>query len=122
MISRLLLAAAVLLVQSPLRAEPSAVEKHGFAPRLIIYNARGPDFCGSGCDRWIAVEGEVDAGAAARVGRSAPYGAGGYRTMRRDANHAAINITFFQRQVSGARSMSQGGHSPSNGTRARSAI
>lgn len=66
----LFLAAALLLVQGPLRAEPSAAEKYGFAPRLIIYNARGaPDSCGPGCDRWIAVEGQVDAGAAARVRR-----------------------------------------------------
>jgi hypothetical protein len=28
-----------------------------------------PDSCGPGCDRWIAVEGEVDAGAAARIRR-----------------------------------------------------
>jgi len=70
MISRFLLAAALLLVQSPLRAEPSAAEKHGFAPKLVIYNAKGtPDCCGPGCDRWIAVEGEVDAGAAARIRR-----------------------------------------------------
>ena len=70
MIFRFLLAATLLLVQSPLSAEPSAAEKHGFAPRLIIYNAKGaPDSCGPGCDRWIAVEGEVDAGAAARIRR-----------------------------------------------------
>ena len=52
-----------------MRAETPA-EKAGFAPRLIIYNARGPaNSCGPGCDRWIAVEGQVDEGAAARVGR-----------------------------------------------------
>ena len=37
-------------------------------PRLIIYIAKGPpDACGRGCDRWIAVEGQVDSGAAPRV-------------------------------------------------------
>ena len=69
MMFRLLLLAALLLVHSGLRAEPTA-EKAGFAPRLIIYNAKGPaNSCGPGCDRWIAVEGQVDEGAAARVSR-----------------------------------------------------
>jgi hypothetical protein len=69
MMFRLLLVAALLLVHSGLRAETPA-EKAGFAPRLIIYNARGPtNSCGPGCDRWIAVEGQVDQGAAARVSR-----------------------------------------------------
>ncbi|UPJ52372.1 hypothetical protein IVB30_14040 [Bradyrhizobium sp. 200] len=68
MMFRLLLA-ALLLVHSGLRAEPAA-EKAGFAPRLIIYNAKGPaNSCGPGCDRWIAIEGQVDEGAAARVVR-----------------------------------------------------
>lgn len=70
MISRFLLVAAALLVHGELRAEPSEAEKHGFAPKFIIYNAKGPpDSCGPGCDRWIAVEGQVDSGAAARIGR-----------------------------------------------------
>ena len=69
MMLRLLLLAALLLVHGEVRAETSA-EKAGFAPRLIIYNARGPaNSCGPGCDRWIAVEGQVDEGAAARVSR-----------------------------------------------------
>jgi hypothetical protein len=69
MMLRLLLLAALLLVHSGLRAETPA-EKAGFPPKLIIYHAKGPpDSCGPGCDRWIAVEGEVDEGAAARVGR-----------------------------------------------------
>ncbi len=51
------------------RAETPA-EKAGFAPRLTIYLARGaPNSCGAGCDRWIAVEGEVDRDAAARIRR-----------------------------------------------------
>lgn len=69
MMLRLLFLAALLLVHSGLRAEPAA-EKAGFAPRLIIYNAKGPaNSCGPGCDRWIAIEGQVDEGAAGRVGR-----------------------------------------------------
>jgi hypothetical protein len=57
MMLRLFLFAALLLVQGEVRAETPA-EKAGFAPRLIIYNARGPaNSCGPGCDRWIAVEG-----------------------------------------------------------------
>ncbi len=73
MISRFFLLAAVLLAQSSIhgeaRAEPSA-EKAGFTPKLIIYLAKGrADSCGPGCDRWIAVEGEVDSGAAARIRR-----------------------------------------------------
>ena len=69
MMLRLLLLAALLLVHGEVRAETSA-EKAGFPPRLIIYNAKGPaNACGPGCDRWIAVEGQVDEGAAVRVSR-----------------------------------------------------
>jgi hypothetical protein len=69
MLRRLFLLAALLLVHGGARAETPA-EKAGFAPRMIIYSARGPaDSCGPGCDRWIAVEGQVDEEAAARVGR-----------------------------------------------------
>jgi hypothetical protein len=66
---RLFLLAVLLLVTGESRAE-TAAEKAGFAPRLLIYNARGPaNSCGAGCDRWIAIEGQVDVGAAARVAR-----------------------------------------------------
>lgn len=69
MMLRLFLLAAVLLVHGEVRAE-TAAEKAGFPPRLIIYNAKGPaNSCGPGCDRWIAVEGQVDEGAAVRVSR-----------------------------------------------------
>ncbi len=73
MISRLFLLAALLLVQSLVhgeaRAEPSA-RKRRISPKLTIYLAKGrADSCGPGCDRWIAVEGEVDSGAAARIRR-----------------------------------------------------
>jgi hypothetical protein len=83
MVFRLVLVAALLLVQSwfhgEARAEPAtgnpatekpATEKNEFSPKLIIYLAKGrADSCGPGCDRWIAVEGEVDSGAAARIRR-----------------------------------------------------
>lgn len=67
---RPVLVAALLLVCGDLRAEPSQAQKHGFAPKFIIYNAKGPpDSCGPGCDRWIAAEGQVDTEAAGRVRR-----------------------------------------------------
>ena len=69
MMLRLFLFATLLLVPGEVQAQ-TAAEKAGFAPRLIIYNARGlPDACGPGCDRWIAIEGQIDEGAAARIGR-----------------------------------------------------
>jgi hypothetical protein len=69
MMLRLFLLAAVLLVHGQVRAQ-TAAEKAGFSPRLIIYNAKGPaNACGPGCDRWIAIEGQVDDGSAARVSR-----------------------------------------------------
>ena len=69
MIFRFLLVAALLLIGPELRAETPA-EKAGFSPKLVIYLAKGAaNSCGPGCDRWIAVEGEVDAGAAARIRR-----------------------------------------------------
>jgi hypothetical protein len=70
MIRRLLLVAALLLVHGDLRAEPSEAEKRGMPPTLIIYNAKGPaDSCGPGCDRWIAIEGQIDEDAAPRIRR-----------------------------------------------------
>lgn len=66
---RVLLLTALLLIPGELRAKPLPGEA-GFAPKLIIYLAKGPaNSCGPGCDRWIAVEGKVDQGAAARVSR-----------------------------------------------------
>ncbi|MBR0872989.1 hypothetical protein JQ633_21715 [Bradyrhizobium tropiciagri] len=62
----------VLLLSAPgaLRAEETPVEKAGFAPRLTIYLAKGPaNACGAGCDRWIAIEGEIDRDSAGRIRR-----------------------------------------------------
>jgi hypothetical protein len=67
MMFRLFLAAAVLLASGSLRAE-TPEEKAGFAPKLFIYLAKGPpNSCGPGCDHWIAIEGRLDQGAAARI-------------------------------------------------------
>jgi hypothetical protein len=69
MMFRVLLLASLLLIQGGLHAKPLS-ENVWFAPKLIIYLARGPaNSCGPGCDRWIAVEGNVDQGAAARIRR-----------------------------------------------------
>ena len=69
MMSRALLFAALLLIPAVVHAE-SAAEKAEFEPRLTIYLARGPaNACGPGCDRWIAVEGDVDRDAAPRIRR-----------------------------------------------------
>ena len=70
MIFRAFLLPILLLIHGALCAKPLS-ENAGFAPNLIIYLAKGPpNSCGPGCDRWIAVEGKVDQGAAARIRRS----------------------------------------------------
>ncbi|MBR0688472.1 hypothetical protein JQ594_21275 [Bradyrhizobium manausense] len=70
MLARTLLLVASLTISGALRAEPTPAEKAGFASRLTIYLAKGaPDACGPGCDRWIAIEGELDGNAASRVRR-----------------------------------------------------
>jgi hypothetical protein len=67
MTTRFLLLAALLMVSGGSRAETPA-EKAGFESKLVIYLARGAaNSCGPGCDRWIAVEGQVDPDAADRV-------------------------------------------------------
>ncbi|MGX1323119.1 hypothetical protein AB7M17_006572 [Bradyrhizobium sp. USDA 377] len=69
MLARTLLVVAALSLPAALRAETPAV-KVGFAPKLTIYLAKGaPDACGPGCDRWIAIEGEIDGDAAPRIRR-----------------------------------------------------
>jgi hypothetical protein len=70
MLARILLLVAALSIPGALRAEQTPAEKAGFASRLTIYLAKGPpDACGPGCDRWIAIEGELDGDAASRVRR-----------------------------------------------------
>jgi hypothetical protein len=70
MLARILLLVAALSIPGALHAAGTPAEKAGFASRLTIYLAKGaPDACGPGCDRWIAIEGQVDQDAASRVRR-----------------------------------------------------
>ena len=70
MFARILLLVASLTFPGTLHAEQTAAEKAGFASSLTIYLAKGAaGACGPGCDRWIAIEGEIDGNAAARVRR-----------------------------------------------------
>lgn len=70
MLVRILFLAASLLLPGALHAEETPTEKAGFARRLTIYLAKGPpDACGPGCDRWIAIEGEIDPDASQRIRR-----------------------------------------------------
>lgn len=70
MLARILFLVASLSIPGASGAEGTLVEKAGFASRLTIYLAKGaPDACGPGCDRWIAIEGEVDRDAAPRIRR-----------------------------------------------------
>lgn len=69
MMLRALLLVTLLLASGELRAK-SPSQNPGFAPNLIIYLAKGPaNSCGPGCDSWIAVEGNLDRNAAARIRR-----------------------------------------------------
>jgi hypothetical protein len=55
------MAQTVVQAAQPVRARPIP------ARPVVFYVARGaPDSCGSGCDTWIAIEGQIDGGAAAR--------------------------------------------------------
>ena len=65
----LLVAVFALSTQSSLAAPaPDFALPKGVLPVVAVYLAKGPpDSCGPGCDRWIAVEGKMDAGAAARL-------------------------------------------------------
>ncbi len=65
----LLVAVFALSTQSSLAAPaPDFALPKGVLPVVAVYLAKGPpDSCGPGCDRWIAVEGKMDAGATARL-------------------------------------------------------
>jgi hypothetical protein len=67
---RSLLVVILALACGPALAAPAAVRRASPAaptPPMVFYVAKGaPDACGRGCDRWIAVEGQVDGGAALR--------------------------------------------------------
>jgi hypothetical protein len=65
----LLTMAAVLICGSASVAAPAARPAPATAPvpPMVFYVVKGaPDACGPGCDRWIAVEGQIDAAAASR--------------------------------------------------------
>lgn len=67
---RALLALAVVLIcESASGAIPAVRPRPSTAPapQMVFYVVKGaPDACGPGCDRWIAVEGQIDAAAAPR--------------------------------------------------------
>jgi hypothetical protein len=69
MISRLALVAALVCLCGPAlavvhtRPAPAVAAK---APITFTIVKGAPDACGHGCDRWIAVDGQIDADAAAR--------------------------------------------------------
>lgn len=70
MLARILILVASLSMSGTLQAQGTPAEKAGFASRLTIYLAKGaPGACGPGCDRWIAIEGEIDRDSAPRVRR-----------------------------------------------------
>jgi hypothetical protein len=61
---------SLLVVPGLANAAPPAPAAEASLPQLTIYEAKGPpDSCGPGCDRWIAIEGKIELGAAARVER-----------------------------------------------------
>jgi hypothetical protein len=62
-IAALLLLSAPALAAPATRPPPTATP----APPVMFYVAKGaPDACGRGCDRWIAVEGQINSDAAGR--------------------------------------------------------
>ena len=65
---RALLVAILILMFTPAQAATAARPRPVTPPALMtFYVAKGaPDACGRGCDRWIAVDGQVDGNAAAR--------------------------------------------------------
>ena len=67
---RALLVVTLVLTGGPALAAASAsrpAQREAPPPPMVFYVAKGaPDACGRGCDSWIAIEGQVDAGAALR--------------------------------------------------------
>lgn len=67
-LSLLVTALLLPLQSSQAAASPDSPMPKGVLPVAAVYLAKGPpDSCGSGCDRWIAVEGKMDAAAATRL-------------------------------------------------------
>lgn len=70
MLAPILFLVVSLSLSGALHAGETPAEKAEFASKLTIYLAKGaPDACGSGCDRWIAIEGEIDGDASQRIRR-----------------------------------------------------
>jgi hypothetical protein len=71
MLSRILLFVAIFALSAPpslAAPAPELVHPKNILPVTAIYVAKGAiDSCGSGCDRWIAVEGKLDPAAATRL-------------------------------------------------------
>jgi len=67
---RALLVVTLVLTGGPALAAASAsrpAQREAPPPPMVFYVAKGaPDACGRGCDSWIAIEGQVDSGAALR--------------------------------------------------------
>src|SRR5260221_5437363 len=62
--------AILVLICGPALAASSAsrpAQREAAPPQMVFYVAKGAhDACGRGCDSWIAIEGQVDSGAALR--------------------------------------------------------
>jgi hypothetical protein len=70
MLTRLLLLAAIFAFSVPpaSQAAPAPALAKNVLPVTAVYLAKGPaDSCGSGCDRWVAIEGQLDSTAVARL-------------------------------------------------------
>src|SRR5947199_8412180 len=66
---RSLLVFVLVLLGAPASAAPNSLQRAPAAmpAPMTFYVVKGaPDACGRDCDSWIAVEGQVDGGAAAR--------------------------------------------------------
>jgi hypothetical protein len=67
---RALLVVTLVLTGGPALAAASVARpapREAPPPPMVFYVAKGaPDACGRGCDSWIAIEGQVDSGAALR--------------------------------------------------------
>lgn len=69
-VARLASALLMLLLPGAASAAPPVPEAAKPLSQLAIYAVKGPpDSCGPGCNRWIAIEGKIEKGSAAKVER-----------------------------------------------------